>query len=123
MVNGGAMTFLKTLVTCWREILLLVLVGLGIGYASDLVSTFGVTHGDITGLAFLDRTMKGLSTFASVMCTGGILGIFLWPSLAHWGNEFFVGTFQSLDGKYKLLLYVGTTMFACLIAAICFTAK
>jgi len=117
------MIFLNTLKNCWREILLLVLVGLGIGYLSDLVSTYGISHGDVTGLAYLDRTLKGLSTFASVMCCGGILGIFLWPNLAHFGNNKFEETWFSLDDKTKVLLYIGTTFASCLIAAICFTVK
>ncbi len=112
-----------TFVTSWRELVALLLFGFGVGWIADWVAVAGIGFGDVTGFAFLDRFMKGFSTFASVMCAGGILGLFLWPTVAKYGNADFKKTWETLNDKTKLGIYLGVYFVSCLIAAICFAVK
>lgn len=107
----------------WREIISLLVFGLGFGFLSDWVTQLGLVLGDVTGFAFLDRTLKGFSNYAAIVAAGGIIGLALWPTISKFGFTSFGDEWAKLDGRTKLIIYVSVYFASAIVAAIAWNVK
>jgi ABC-type siderophore export system fused ATPase/permease subunit len=108
--------------TNWRNIVLFLVVGLGLSFASDFVVNWATREGDITGLATVTNYLQGFSRYVGATCAVALLGIVAWPTVNKFANNSFQHAWDVLSDEKRLFVYIGIMLVETIAAAICFAA-
>lgn len=139
------MIFLRNLKDNWRELIGLLVVGLGFSLLADFAVRVSILYLGLGGLSNFVSLLQGFSKFVGAHCCACIIGIGAgWPTLARFGifrkgshqapiapddaenakriadRESFASGWVAIGPHGRFYVFVGVTVAEIIAAALCF---